>query len=143
MADRSPALLGQPVRGCRRSRRGVRDEPSDWTGHLPEEQSINYFVGKLVKLDDFGIWYEHPASKCMTFIFYDKILSIAEEQVIAEEEEKSQNITEQVNVARIEEPKTINIPQKIDVVVGAEHLQDKTIDLPDSVDEFREFISSS
>jgi hypothetical protein len=108
-----------------------------------EEQSINYFVGKLVKLDDFGIWYEHPASKCMTFIFYDKILSIAEEQVIAEEEEKSQNITEQVNVARIEEPKTINIPQKIDVVVGAEHLQDKIIDLPDSVDEFREFISSS
>lgn len=108
-----------------------------------EEQSINYFVGKLVKLDDFGIWFEHPVSKCMTFIFYDKILSIAEEQVITEQEEKPENITDQVDVSKIEETSTQKIPKKIDVIVGAEQLQDKMIDLPDSVDEFREFISSS
>jgi hypothetical protein len=46
-----------------------------------EETIINYFVGKILKIDDDGIWYEHVANKCQNFIFYNAIISIAEEMV--------------------------------------------------------------
>ncbi len=49
--------------------------------NFEEEALINYFVGRITKIDDNGIWYEHLLNKCQNFIFYSSIISIAEELV--------------------------------------------------------------
>jgi hypothetical protein len=108
-----------------------------------EEQSINYFVGKLIKLDESGCWYEHPASKCMSFIFYDKILSIAEEQVVSESSEEPQNNEVLQPPPEPEPVQKTKIPQKLDVFVEAEQLGNDNIKPPESIDEFQQFISGS
>ena len=53
--------------------------------NFTEEACIDYFVGKITQIDDSGIWYEHIKTKCLNFIFYDKIVTIAEEKVISAE----------------------------------------------------------
>jgi len=50
-----------------------------------EEQNIDYFVGKITQIDDHGIWYEHIKTKCLNFIFYEKIITIAEEKVVQQQ----------------------------------------------------------
>lgn len=52
-----------------------------------EEQNLNYFLGKITQLDESGIWFEHVQTKCLNFIFYDKIISLAEEKFVADENE--------------------------------------------------------
>jgi hypothetical protein len=50
--------------------------------NFDEKQSIEYFVGKVTKFDKMGVWYEHPKTKNLNFIFYNYLVCIAEEQVI-------------------------------------------------------------
>lgn len=47
--------------------------------NFTEEILINYFVGKVKSIEDYGITYEHVVTKALNFIFYDKIITIAEE----------------------------------------------------------------
>jgi len=54
--------------------------------NFTEEQSLDYFLGKVTQIDDNGIWYEHVKTKCLNFIFYDKITAIAEEKVVPYQE---------------------------------------------------------
>lgn len=56
---------------------------------FPEKILIDYFVGKITKIDDNGIWFEHTSSKCLNFVFYDKIISIAEEKLVDVKKEPS------------------------------------------------------
>jgi hypothetical protein len=49
--------------------------------NFDEDTLVNYFVGKITKIDDDGIWYEHVGNSCQNFIFYNSIISIAEEMV--------------------------------------------------------------
>ena len=51
--------------------------------NFDEKQSIEYFVGKVTKFDNMGVWHEHPKTKNLSFIFYNHLVSIAEEQVIS------------------------------------------------------------
>ena len=48
-----------------------------------EQELLEYFVGKITSIDDNGRWYEHLKTKCLNFIFYDKITSISEERFIS------------------------------------------------------------
>lgn len=101
--------------------------------NFDEKQHIDYFVGKFLKTDDAGIWFEHPVSKCRNFIFYDKIISISEEEIIYEEnihneQEPTENLQE-VDLSELEENEIPNII--------------KEPNIPSSIDEFRRFISQS
>jgi len=52
-----------------------------------EQTNIEYFVGKVTKIDELGIWYENLNYQKMNFIFYSNLVSIAEETVSPIEEE--------------------------------------------------------
>ncbi len=70
---------------------------------------IDYFVGRVIKVDECGIWYEHIKTNCKNFIFYDKIISIAEEKIVEIENEKSvQNPEEQEPVADTQVPENVD-----------------------------------
>lgn len=82
--------------------------------NFTEEQSVDYFVGKITSVDDDGIWYEHVKSKCLNFVFYDKITGIAEEkfipanQIVDETTEESQvQIEEDGEIKPIVSPKNV------------------------------------
>lgn len=47
-----------------------------------EQQMMDYFMGIVENIDDDGIWIIHPITKCRSFIFAEHIVSIAEEQVL-------------------------------------------------------------
>ncbi len=48
------------------------------------EQMMDYCMGTLESIDDNGIMLVHIQTKCKTYIMMDKIVSIAEEQVLLE-----------------------------------------------------------
>jgi hypothetical protein len=82
-----------------------------------EQELLEYFVGKITSIDDNGIWYEHLKTKCLNFIFYDKITSISEERFIsadqaeqmAEEIVKNEvQITDEGEIKPLESPKTVS-----------------------------------
>ena len=71
-----------------------------------EESMIDYFVGKVTKVDEAGIWYEHIKTKCLNFLFFDKIISIAEEKIVEIEEPREENVSEVVSNPK-EPPKNV------------------------------------
>lgn len=87
-----------------------------------EKQCVDYFVGKVTKLDEMGIWYEHVSNKCTNFIFYDKIVSISEEQVF-------------------ENKDYIKTTESIQHVHGGDQLLSDNVKAPEDIDDFRSFIS--
>lgn len=102
--------------------------------NFDEKQSIDYFVGKIVKLDEAGIWYEHPVNRCQNFIFYDKIISLSEEQFLPEQDLTVENDEKQVEKMN-EELSNID-PQNMEIVVEE---QQRPASL--TVEDFRKFIS--
>jgi hypothetical protein len=58
--------------------------------NFSEKTNIEYFVGKVTKIDELGIWYENMKYEKMNFIFYKNIICIAEEVVNSVEEEESE-----------------------------------------------------
>jgi len=69
-----------------------------------EKIMIDYFVGKVVKIDEFGFWYSHIQTGCKNFIFHEKIISIAEEQIFKEEfvePVQEQSVNEEINKKNI------------------------------------------
>lgn len=64
--------------------------------NFTEQDVLEYFVGKITNIDDNGIWYEHVKTKCLNFIFFDKITSISEEKFVPADE--IQQITEEEKV---------------------------------------------
>lgn len=74
-----------------------------------EQECLNYFLGKVVQIDESGIWYEHTQKKLLSFIFFEKIISIAEEKFVLEEK------TGDVDQTPPESMENINsVPQTID-----------------------------
>lgn len=71
-----------------------------------EQSMIDYFVGKVIKIDEAGIWYEHIKTKCLNFLFFDKIISIAEEKIV-EIEEPVENSNTVVASDTTEPPKNV------------------------------------
>lgn len=59
-----------------------------------EEQMMDYFMGLVVAIDDGGITLEHPATKCKSYIFFPHIVSIAEEQVLYEDNPQHKELIE-------------------------------------------------
>lgn len=74
--------------------------------NFSEEQALDYFVGKITQVDESGIWFEHVQTKCLNFIFYEKIISIAEEKFVPDEKEETKDV--------IEEPITNSVPQNVE-----------------------------
>lgn len=107
--------------------------------NFDEKQSVDYFVGKVVSLDDAGIWYEHPINKCMNFIFYERIISISEEQIV-----EGQEVGEASDVSEVQELEVFQDDQKIEHLENAEQLdQIKIAKLPSNVGDFRKLVSGS
>lgn len=107
--------------------------------NFDEKQSIDYFVGKVVSLDDAGIWFEHPSNKFMNFIFYDKIISISEEQVLVESdpEQNGESFDEQEINPNIEK-------DQVQHLENAEQLdQIKFQNLPNNISDFKKLVSGS
>lgn len=50
--------------------------------NFEEKTLIDYFVGKITKIDEAGLWYEHVQTKCLNFVFFNQLIGIAEEKVI-------------------------------------------------------------
>lgn len=50
-----------------------------------EEQMMDYFMGIVEQIDDYGIWITHVVTKCKTYIFLSRIVSISEEQMLFED----------------------------------------------------------
>lgn len=101
--------------------------------NFDEKQAIDYFVGKVLMLDEMGIWYEHPTNKCRNFVFYDKIVMIAEEEVVVDSEvETPENLdeTEKMNQELA----------KIDPENMAIEIQENPV-VPQTIEDFRKFIS--
>lgn len=48
-----------------------------------EEQNIDYFVGKVLQINEDGILIEHVASKSKSFYFLNSIIGIAEESYVS------------------------------------------------------------
>jgi hypothetical protein len=68
--------------------------------NLDEKSSINYFVGKIIKIDSKGILIEHLGTSCRGYYFIQKVIGISEEQVISESEaqekkRKKENVIQQ------------------------------------------------
>lgn len=86
--------------------------------NFTEQEALEYFVGKITSIDDNGIWYEHLKTKCLNFIFYNKITSISEEkfipadqveQAMSEQAEENQvQLTADGEIKPIESPKTVS-----------------------------------
>lgn len=82
--------------------------------NFTEEQSIDYFVGKITSVDDNGIWYEHVKSKCLNFIFYDKVTGIAEEKFVpANQVDDELQEEPQVQIGKDGEIKPITSPKTV------------------------------
>lgn len=56
-----------------------------------EQQSVNYFVGYVIDIDDYGILIEHPENKCKSFFYKNSIAGIAEELVVIKKEEDNKD----------------------------------------------------
>lgn len=56
---------------------------------LQDRDILNYMLGRVTKIDENGIWFQHLESKNLNFIFYHNLISIAEEQVVLKENVKS------------------------------------------------------
>ena len=52
---------------------------------LQDRDILCYMLGRVTKIDESGIWFEHLETKNLNFIFYHNLISIAEEQVIIKE----------------------------------------------------------
>lgn len=61
--------------------------------NFTEETNIEYFVGRVTKIDELGIWYENLKSKKMNFIFYNNLVSVAEETVRPMEDESDFSVS--------------------------------------------------
>lgn len=50
--------------------------------NFSEKILLDYFLGRIKKFDEMGIWYEHLNSKKMNFVFYSYVVTVAEETEI-------------------------------------------------------------
>ena len=60
-----------------------------------EEQMMDYFMGIIDDIDEHGILMTHPITKCKNYIFFPHIVSIAEEQVLYEDNPEHAKIIEE------------------------------------------------
>lgn len=59
-----------------------------------EEHMMDYFMGIVEKIDEHGIWIEHPLTKCKSFIVLSRMVSISEEQILYENNPEDAKIIE-------------------------------------------------
>ena len=67
---------------------------------LHDKDVLNYVMGKVVKLDEIGIWFQDIQTGCLNFIFYDKIITIAEEKLVINEDKTEKKDTQVDPVAK-------------------------------------------
>jgi hypothetical protein len=70
---------------------------------LDDKGMLSYFLGRVTKIDNFGLWYEHLETGCKSFIFFHNLISIAEEVFVEKETEKQ----EKISVKKNEVPKSV------------------------------------
>jgi stress response protein SCP2 len=69
---------------------------------LDDKGMLSYFLGRVTKIDNCGLWYEHIETRCKSFIFFNNLISIAEEIFVEKETEK-----EDISVKKQEVPKNV------------------------------------
>lgn len=65
-----------------------------------EEQMTDYFSGFLEILDDKGMWLLHLITNTRTFILYQHIVSVTEEQMLFEDNPEHAKIIEEYRKAK-------------------------------------------
>jgi hypothetical protein len=60
-----------------------------------EQQMMDYFMGMVESIDESGIWITHPITKCKSYIFLSRIVSISEEQILYENDPEDAKIIEE------------------------------------------------
>lgn len=75
--------------------------------NLDDSGVLSYFLGKVTKIDEAGLWFKNIDTNCENFIFYNKLISIAEEVVVLEDKKEAEIIKAKVL------PKTIQDLQDI------------------------------
>lgn len=73
------------------------------------EQLLNYFVGIVEDVDQFGIMIRHPATHCKTCIMMNNIIAIAEEQVLDESKPEDAKIIQEYRTTK---PNSANLVLK-------------------------------
>jgi hypothetical protein len=68
---------------------------------LQDRDILSYMLGRVTKIDSAGIWFEHLQTKNLNFIFFQNIISIAEEQVVLKEENELTKENETLSVQKI------------------------------------------
>jgi len=60
-----------------------------------EQQMMDYFMGIVESMDQLGVWIVHPITKCKSYIFFSRIVSISEEQILYENDPEDAKIIEE------------------------------------------------
>ena len=109
MRDRFKYFKGKPVTVC----------TVEINYRFKEQQMMDYFMGILEAVEDDGIWIVHPVTKCRSYVFMNHIVSIAEEQVLYENNPEDAKI---INEYRQEKPISAAKTQITDQPLKKEHL---------------------
>ena len=100
------------------------------TGNLRIEQKsfVDFFTGKVLFLDEQGIWLEHILTKTKSIFFYQSIVGIVEEQVLDENHPDLPAIREKIQSQK-EPVKAQPVMNKAPEYVSMESLQKKSDEL--------------
>ena len=60
-----------------------------------ERQSIDYFVGRIEAIDEFGIMTSHAITGCKNYFFLKHIIGVSEEQVLNPEKPEDAKLLEE------------------------------------------------
>lgn len=94
--------------------------------NFDENILIDYFVGRITKIDEAGVWYEHLQSKCLNFVFYNQLIGIAEEKIISNEDDITKVLNEKPKITLTPQPTAYFAPAPTPTpkkIVSAEQLR--------------------
>lgn len=108
-----------------------------------EKTSIDYFVGKITKIDEVGIWYEHIQSKCLNFVFYNNLISIAEEKMLSSDDDQKNKLLNMALLPTATPQPTYSLPEPTPVkkVITTEQLR-KESSPPTDIDALKKLLGS-
>lgn len=77
------------------------------------EQMLDYFSGKIESIDNDGIVMIHNTTKCSNYIFLKYVVSIAEEQVLYEDNPEHAELIKEYEKEKPITAKKMKIPEEI------------------------------
>lgn len=78
-----------------------------------EEQMMDYFMGVVESIDENGLIMTHPQTGCKTYVAMPHVVSIAEEQVLFENNPEDKKIIEEYREAKPNANQKFIDPQRL------------------------------